>query len=386
MTSPLPAFLITAALLMVARLVTVHSAFYGELCQARSGGRYEAIDGLRGFLALGVFFYHAVISYYFYVTGRWVPPPSSFYALLGSAAVSTFFMITGFLFWAKVIKASGKLNLKNLYVSRVRRLVPLYVFSVLVVFAVVAVKSGFELRVGWSRLLSQLLPWFSFSLFELPDINGVKHTEVINAGVTWTLAYEWKFYAFLPVLALFAKGWKFGGLVAAGLVCIYLYPSQSIIGNFLFGMLAAAILEKYKLREWFVGRASTLILVVALLALFATSRFNWSLLQSILLFVAFLFVAHGNGIFGLLTSPASKYLGHLSYSIYLLHGIVLSVALSLGNGMISIRELTPYSYWTGIAVIGSVIVLLSGLTYRFIEHPFLTTMKRAGQVPSNRFH
>ncbi|HEX2532066.1 MAG TPA: hypothetical protein VHK70_11475, partial [Burkholderiaceae bacterium] len=45
--------------------------------------KHQVIEGIRSFLALGVFFHHAVITYYSYVTGDWSLPPSRFYANIG---------------------------------------------------------------------------------------------------------------------------------------------------------------------------------------------------------------------------------------------------------------------------------------------------------------
>ncbi|HKU69337.1 MAG TPA: hypothetical protein VJQ51_00730, partial [Burkholderiales bacterium] len=44
-----------------------------------SHDRYPAIDGLRGFLAFGVFGHHAVVTHEYITTGIWRAPPSGFY-------------------------------------------------------------------------------------------------------------------------------------------------------------------------------------------------------------------------------------------------------------------------------------------------------------------
>ena len=71
-----PYFAISALLLVVAWAVSRRTRFYRELLAVEDrANRFHAIDGLRGFLALGVFFHHAVISYFYYATGRWELPP-----------------------------------------------------------------------------------------------------------------------------------------------------------------------------------------------------------------------------------------------------------------------------------------------------------------------
>src|SRR5436190_2216663 len=82
-------------------------------------GRHVAIDGLRGFLALGVLFHHALFRFNLATTGRWVIADTAFYTLLGQVAVMTFFMITGFLFWDRV--QQGTTDWRHFYGARVRR-------------------------------------------------------------------------------------------------------------------------------------------------------------------------------------------------------------------------------------------------------------------------
>jgi peptidoglycan/LPS O-acetylase OafA/YrhL len=47
--------------------------------EAKSSARYSALDGLRGFAALSVFFHHVAITYYFIDAGEWDHAGSRFY-------------------------------------------------------------------------------------------------------------------------------------------------------------------------------------------------------------------------------------------------------------------------------------------------------------------
>src|SRR5205823_998855 len=116
--------------------------------------------------------------------------PQVFYDLTGKVGVSLFFMITGFLFWGRVLRAGSALDIEALYVSRLRRIVPMYLVSVVLSLFVVAVLSGFSLHVSLVELLRELRSWFSFGFTYAGDINGVKDAHRINA-VYWTLAFEW---------------------------------------------------------------------------------------------------------------------------------------------------------------------------------------------------
>ena len=89
-------------------------------------GRYESLDGLRGFLVIAVFLHHSVINYYYLRTGQWMHPWSKVYNLCGHTAVVFFFLITSFLFWSKAIAGSNSLKLFPLYRSRFMRIAPMY--------------------------------------------------------------------------------------------------------------------------------------------------------------------------------------------------------------------------------------------------------------------
>src|SRR6201996_2775779 len=69
-----------------------------------SANRFHAIDGLRGYLALGVLLHHVVINEQFYRTGTLELTPSRLNPFVGRGSVAFFFMITALLFWGRVIE------------------------------------------------------------------------------------------------------------------------------------------------------------------------------------------------------------------------------------------------------------------------------------------
>jgi len=58
--------------------------------------RFSNLDGIRGFLALAVFFHHFTVTYYWKVNGVWAAPDNIILRNLGKFGVAIFFMITGF--------------------------------------------------------------------------------------------------------------------------------------------------------------------------------------------------------------------------------------------------------------------------------------------------
>src|SRR5262249_54699414 len=244
-SSPLPFLLINLACLATGWAILLGSAFYRRHVYGARPGRAQMLDGLRGWLALGVFFQHVMPTWFLHTQGKWDAAPAHFYELAGEVGVSLFFMITGFLFWTRALRANGRLDARALYLSRLRRIVPMYLVSVLMVMSVVAVLSGFTLRVGIADLLRELRAWLSFGFMYAGDVNGVRGAHVIEA-VYWTLAYEWCFYVALPFLGVFVRGRAF--LALLGLACFF-GVRDPVTLNFAFGALAAVIVESGVFRD-----------------------------------------------------------------------------------------------------------------------------------------
>jgi peptidoglycan/LPS O-acetylase OafA/YrhL len=357
---------VCALCLLVAAGIARASGFYREQLAAE-GGRFESIDGLRGFLALGVFGEHAMSMHGLYAWGAWGAKVPVFFLRASAAGVSLFFMITGFLFWLRVLRSGAAFETRAFFASRLRRLTPMYLFSVLMVLAVVASASGFALREAPADLARELRPWLSFGFLATGPLNGVQDAHAINA-VYWTLGFEWAFYLALPLLALFAAGpWA---ALPAGVVLLF-GGVQPVVFNFLFGAIAALVVQRGMLDAKRLSKAWLAPLPLAALAAYLAAPPRHGLLPSALLFVFFVVVVHGYSVFGLLCSRAAKVLGMASYSIYLTHCIVLYAVMRAADRLMPIASFGEGQYWllASLAAVGTVV--LSTFTYRHVEFPFI---------------
>lgn len=159
-TSSIPAFVIMIAVVVVAVLIVWRWPFYKELISTQEHGRYEVLDGLRGFLAFGVFFQHAVTNLYYFKYGIWEITPIRFYRHLGGESVILFFIITSFLYWSKAIAKKGDVDVGQLYRSRLLRLAPMYLFSAAVVSVIGLLITKFHI-VSFRGLVYDLVSWFT---------------------------------------------------------------------------------------------------------------------------------------------------------------------------------------------------------------------------------
>jgi len=344
------------------------------------GARYSTIDGLRGFLALAVFVFHLLVTHRFIETGIWDVPDSRFYALLGSVGVSLFFMITGFLFWEKMLRAKGRPRWRELYIGRLFRIGPMYLFVVLVMLYIVFTRTGFQLHEPADVVAKSVLQWMALGMIDAqPDVNGYRASHVL-AGVTWTIWYEWAFYASLMATAVFARGRAHLVFVIAALaVCLggkllLRVDAMGIAVLFLSGMAVASLLHE-NIRPRMSNSVSSTIALASMGVVFLTSDTGYGTLSAMLLALFFYFVCSGTSVFGLLTTTPARRLGNISYSLYLMQGLVLTLVFAIAP-LRDFAMASPQQYWVASIVCVCVLLLGSALGYACIERPGIALGKR----------
>lgn len=363
--------------LLAGRAIAALWPFYRQLTERHPGVRFESLDGLRGILALSVLFCHAVVTHHFFRTGQWSAPPWVVARLAGDTAVTLFFMTTGFLFWSKALGARGRVNAIDLYRGRVLRLAPMYLFCAIAILFVALGAVG-PPRAYDRHFFISITKLFSLGLSGSGKLNGVLFTD-FNAIVTWTLAYEWRFYLLLPLIAFFATPARLVLLAIAYVAIASLRGGIEFATGpgliFFFGMLAAHLVHHFHGRaSWKRTLESPLaagISLVMLLALPSSVAGGYTLLAYLLTFPTFLCCVFGNDFFHLLRWRGAKMPGFASYSIYLTHGIVLYVTRPWLARSASSTSLPDAREWIAFAGLGVVVVLLSAGTYRWVEHPFM---------------
>jgi len=115
--------------------------------------------------------------------------------------------------------------------------------------------------------------------------------------------------------------------------------------------------------------------ILGILTVYFISYKPYSVTQYFVSLVVFLSFVYGADLFGLLKSEVAKFLGTISYSIYLLHGIVLFVVLNSVDHFYPIVSLSPTVFWSLILFCGFVAIFISSITYRYIEYPFIKRIK-----------
>ncbi len=374
-----PYFLI---LVVTCSLFSLRCFAFLDPAPQESATRATGLDGIRGFLALSVMIDHAIVNYHWLKTGDWIVPPAKFYDQLGTLAVAIFFMITGFLFWGKAVAARGRIAFVPLYINRLFRIAPVYLLAVLVMVLVVFARTDFVLNQPVSELLPALGRWSALGLGGAPDFNGYSGGWIILAGVTWTLEWEWYFYFSLLLTAAFARigpAWFPACALACFIGCAHFFSVEQFYFGALFasGMVVAGLRHSYAPGKRADAALSALALLLLGVVLAGWSS-PWGTPQVLMAGVFFYLICSGTTLFGLLRTRAAQRLGHISFSIYMLQGLVLTAAFADGR----VRDLALGSvpiYWLLVAASVLALTLISAVTYVLVEQPGIRLGKRIGR-------
>jgi len=381
----------------------------------RSSVFIPELESVRGIAVLLVFIFHVDSFARFPFSVVHSTPLTLAFVRAGFTGVDLFFVLSGFLLSLPFLAdaAGGRqVVVRDYALRRALRILPLYWLAV-VVGTVLRAKHLDELRFG--------VPYLLF----LHSFAGVRTPLDPYSNVWWSLATEVQFYLILPFLPLFlrsARGRRIGAILFVGYVAAYaamvrgiLYiPSvegqmalmNSVFGRgplFIAGVAAAVVYRRFGERirarlaqvRWLASGGSDVLLLALILAnaLFlqwlvsigptgqiAAAYQPWHVVNGTLWasFILLLLFAPLR-LKELFSNPVLAWLGIVSYSIYMIH--VPFVVLSLQG----IRRTWPRQFegWSVssalvIAALTAACLVLSWLSYRFVERPFLMRKGRLG--------
>ncbi|MEO5625133.1 MAG: acyltransferase [Dokdonella sp.] len=351
---------------------------------------FPAVDHLRGYAALLIVFYHGLHLFSYYARfhqdfgiEHWLQPGNVFAAALaeGHTAVALFMVLSGF------ILTYGSLDTAVDYRGFIRnRLLRTYPLFLLLVFAGIA-SAPAEFR------------WLSFAqtVFGFANLPGALVAPPFTS-MLWTIAVEWQFYVLFPLLLpVLKRDWPRNLL---GLVCVLLLirvlvvlaggnPRElaylTILGRldqFLIGMGAAAFFKRYPLSR---GSGALLAGTSLAFALLALALFNanggwpvvvwwkifWPTLEGIL-WAAFVigYIDCANDARGLWSLLLAK-LGEISYSIYLIHFLIITMVINFALPVAFTGRVVVDALLNTLLLALPATLLLASLTYRCVERPFL---------------
>ena len=304
-------------------------------------GKYRIVpmEGLRGLAVLLVFFvhFHALFGGTL-ARESWSHYVFEFLGTIGNAGVDLFFVMSGFLIYGALIRRETPFW--TFMRRRVERIYPTFL-AVFAVYLSLSIAFPTQNKIHGSALTKSL--YVLENLFLLPGIFNIQ--PIIT--VAWSLSYEFFFYLVLPLLILLlgARKWRSNSRIVAVAIVWLSFGALSLLAgmenrtrmiSFVSGMILYEITASGRVRNR-VGRFGefvTLVSVVAAFILFYTvhrprahSAIN-PFVPIMLLSAGFFLVSLYSFDFqGVLSRSFSwgplRFLGNMSYSYYLIHGLTL---------------------------------------------------------------
>ena len=337
--------------------------------------RNTGMDGLRYFLASFVAIFHSDYLIRYITTGKWETIYSDI-SYLAQFAVSIFFMITAFLFWGK-ISTKDNIDWVNLYKDRLFRIAPATIFTALLSIAVILYLTNYPYPSNYLKA-KDIFRWMDMGLFyNYPPMNYFKDSWIF-LGVFWTLQWEWGFYFSLPLLYICRKnGISF--VLALMFVFVYLIsfiPALSGIKTgvcllFIGGMLCYELLNRIKLRKI----TCEVILIISILGIFSFQPELYSTTMLPWYFCMLFSICKGANLYGILSFKGFVRLGNASFSIYVLHSVILYTLYTAlhTKGYIAIpSDFKPHYLFGSFAFV----CIISSLCYALIERQFINIGKK----------
>jgi len=357
-------------------------------------GRLEGIESLRAYAAIAVIFFHLVGT-----GGAKLPEILSFIGTHFGLGVPLFFVVSGFSlsygYWQKLNDSEA---VGNYFIRRFARIAPLF-YAVLL----------FEMVLHW-------LVWGkSYDLAEILVnalflFNVIPHMTDGIVWASWSIGVEMIFYALFPLLLLTCRDLTrtllalvvtttLATLFTAGLqpfeAQMMSFVHHNFVANapyFVWGILAYQVHSKvsnlpqaarrpvcWALCAFSLGSILTLYFGTPLYEYFTVR--GWRRAWEILWGVPFATVCVAMALHPsrLLSNRVTRYLGHVSFSLYLIHPIVV-----WGFGTLGVYSwvytLFPRSevagYLGSMAVALAAVTAISVITFTYIEEPGMKWGKR----------
>jgi peptidoglycan/LPS O-acetylase OafA/YrhL len=361
------------------------------------------LDGLRAVAILLVFFLHAD------------------YVYIGWVGVQLFFVLSGFLITNILLRMkeseSAKDYFKKFYGRRFLRIFPVYYFYLAVMFAIASVLIYLDYHKSYMQLFQGQVPYAIAYVYNLFNASHTYSGESRLIGHMWSLSTEEQFYIFWPLILFLTpkKNLKklllaavfVGPLFRLGITLLYrftevsfLYSKMGIVIYVLpFSQIDAfalgAMITQFKFPK---ARLQFFVLLVLLpVAGLVTQYYSTGALDTYSA-LGYLFPLQFDGLkqvwgyFGLnylfalliylvvkekmflrvLESKAMRYIGKISYGLYIYHYAVIWFVARIRDFGLQESVAKPLT----LVISAAVTFLLASASYKYLEKPILDLKER----------
>lgn len=292
----------------------------------------------------------------------------------GYRAVDIFFALSG-LILTLVYARLPRSKVPQFFVQRVFRVYPVHIFSLLLLTVIVELPNV--------QLHTFLTPDYAGSLLLLQPF--IRLNTAMNP-VAWSIGIEFVFYLLFPVLLFLLNGvertrFKNTALVVlvGVLVCAQFYALRVAFGetfgptavgrgiaSFMLGMVLAKFRNLFDLS--FAGASA--IELLSCLGIALAVALHYQDLIPFLAVVLIVSLSFDVGVVAIaLRHRICHWLGQISFSVYLLH---YAIQVSMDK-FVPFKSLATGTFYDGLirwTLLASVLLMVSSISYRFIEVPF----------------
>jgi peptidoglycan/LPS O-acetylase OafA/YrhL len=361
--------------------------------------RLEFLDALRGLAAVYVLVYHMLLlPQPNLLAPRWAEKV----ALNGGTGVTMFFIVSAFsLYYTMPLRLRERSPTFNFYLHRFFRIAPLFYFLI----------AATLVRDAWAFGVRHSLPEIGASMAFLFNLIPTRQEGFV--WVSWTIGVEMLFYAVFPLLyarvktlgasiALFFAAlmlWQVVGLVLDYSVMPEAWKQSILHWNVLrhFPIFAVGIViyhvfvslpHAHAPSESATGTGNALVWAgvfgyAALLQGWLPNVFGDSYYWQGLVF-ACMFMGLALSPWRLVVNRATRFLGKISYSVYLVHTTVIFFLAPVYHWIYRHAPSLTACFLGSLALTLLLVLPLSWLTYRFVEEPGIRLGKRISRRLADR--
>lgn len=357
------------------------------------GNKIEELESIRGIAALMVAIYH-------------IPAWNSVlydvpFLRNGYLMVPLFFVLSGFVIYTTYSgRITTAVEFGRFQFLRFGRLYPIHLTMLLLFLGLESAKFAAAHFLGIQSPNSTPFvenSWLAFvqQLLLIHAIGPTGHAETFN-GPAWSISVEFYTYLIFGLILLLTQ--RFHLVLMAAIMLLALaglfYPAagayiamlQCLLG-FFFGCLTAFALKR--LPRLLPGWLALSSLAMVIIYLQIKPYGSYDLLINVLSAVLILCIAgSADGVTKkILRAPALKWLGAISYSLYMTHALVIWGFIQVHRVLLkrpeisvhgkSVPQLSLMEAAISYVLVIACVLLVSWLAYRFIEAPFRMKSRRA---------
>jgi peptidoglycan/LPS O-acetylase OafA/YrhL len=325
--------------------------------KAEKLGYLSSLDLLRGLAAVAVCFFHFTHgnkeflseSNFLYISGR-----------VGFLGVDVFFVISGFVIPYAMYRGNYHIrDFGRFLTKRVVRIEPPYLVSIAMVLALNWISTlspayrGAAFAINWPAL--GLHFGYLNAFFNYPWVNDVY----------WTLAIEFQYYLLIamifPLLVHTVKRYAYGVLLLGAVMSLFI-NEHSLILNYSILFIVGILLFQFHI-GYLKKKEFGSCLLIALILLYV--KFDNRYLAAALLPYFFItyFEFHGR---------ISKFLGNISYSLYLVHIPIGGRIINLCENFVQNEMVRSLFVFVALGIS----IFAAWLFFIIIEKPFMALSKR----------